>query len=190
MSVPRTRGFHRETGDKIFWFYSTVCLPDTWPEGSQTPRLTSEAQECWFWLPDTVPENSGSHLVISLSDRLGRAPIVLTFSSLLSGVAAARAEADAGLAPSTKCSSGTAPGLISRSALRNFRVYGASFHNWLHHSFWGQCSCCDSRFHLYSDWDHGCTVQLLETFCMVMAVQLMNAKVGFPCAMSPRLSLQ
>lgn len=130
MSVPRTRGFHRETGDRTFWSY---CLPGTCLEGSQTPGLTSEAQECWFWLPDTVPENSGSHLVISLSDRLGRGPTRFHLQQLaLRSWPLPELRQTAGLASSTKCFSGTAPCLVSCSALKNFRVYWASLHNWLH----------------------------------------------------------
>lgn len=124
MSAPKTRGFHRETGDKTFWCYSTVCLPGTRPEGSQTPGLTPEAQECWFWLPDTVPENSGSHLVISLSDRLGRGPTHFHLQQLaLRSWPLPELRQTAGLASSTKCFSGIAPCLISCSALKNLSLW-------------------------------------------------------------------
>lgn len=143
-------------------------------------------------MPDAAPENSGSHLVISLSDRLGRGPTHFHLQQLaLRSRPLPELRQTAALASSTECFSGTAPCLVSRSALKNFRVYGASLHNWLHHRFWGQRSCCDSRFYLDS--------YLRSRLHCSAPVQLLYGNGWsayecqswwFPCALSPRLSLQ
>lgn len=133
-----------------------------------------------------MPENSASCLVISLSDRLGKGPTPFHLQQLaLRSRPLPELRQTAGLASSTKCFSGTAPCLISRSALKNFRVYWASLHNWLLHRCWGQHFCCDSRFCLDSylrPWLHcldpghllpGNGWSAFAPFCI-----LMNAKVG------------
>lgn len=61
----------RNWGQNI-WIFLYCLSPE--PRGLSDSRAHLEARECWFWLPDTVPENSASCLVISLSDRLGKGP--------------------------------------------------------------------------------------------------------------------
>ena len=115
----------RETGERRSWSHSTFQLPGTCMEASQTPRLTSEAQECRVWLPGTASENSGSGcLVISLSGRLGSSPILFHLQQLAfrSQLLPELKQTD-GLASSTKCFFGTAPHLLSCSAQKNFWVF-------------------------------------------------------------------
>lgn len=118
----------------------------------RAPKLQGSLEKLRsFRLPDTVPENSGSYLVIRLSVRFGRGPTRFHLQQLaLRSRSLPELWQTAGLAFSTKCASGTAPCLISCSALKKVRAYWASLHNWLYHRSWGQHSCCDSMFCLDS----------------------------------------
>lgn len=115
----------RSLWQEVFTKHYSHMLPHPVSVPVETLQLTSEAQECQVWLSGPASENAGSGcLMISLSGRLGRSPILFHLQQLAfrSQLLSELQQTD-GLASSMKCFFGAVLYLISCSAQKNFWVF-------------------------------------------------------------------